>query len=323
MEDQDVRVEGLRQRYGAFEAVRGVSFRVRQGELFALLGTNGAGKTTTLEALEGYRPAAGGTVRVLGRDPYRERRRVRGQMGIMLQEGGFFADLTVAETVDFWRSVTPRPRDRGEVLGQVGLGERGKVRVRQLSGGQRRALELALAVLGRPRVLFLDEPTAGMDPQLRHSTWELIRRIRAGGVTVVLITHYLEEAERLADHLAIMHRGRIEAAGTIEEVLAGRGDSITFVLPPGLAVERLPVLRGTACTLSASGERTRVLYALPGQSLQEAMYELLRWADERRVVLDLLQARHASLEDVFFDIAGDRLSDVAGDRLSDAAGDRL
>ncbi|MFI0445148.1 ABC transporter ATP-binding protein [Actinomadura sp. 6N118] len=299
---QTILVNELRQRYGDFEAVSGISFEVGEGELFALLGTNGAGKTTTLETLEGFRDAHSGTVRVLGHDPYRERRVVRPQLGIMLQEAGFFADLTVAETVDQWRQFTPSsrgtsPRGRDEVLAMVGLLEQAEVRTRQLSGGQKRRLDLALALLGRPRVLFLDEPTTGMDPEARHATWKIVRDLVAAGTTVLLTTHYLEEAEQLADRLAIMHRGRIEVAGTVAEVVAGQGDRITFRVPERVPVADLPALRGAAADIVVEGGRAVAGYRV--QSLQASLYELLRWAEHHRLELDGLQARSASLEDVF------------------------
>ncbi|MEU4823787.1 ABC transporter ATP-binding protein [Actinomadura sp. NPDC023710] len=299
-----IRVDGLRQRYGDFEAVAGISFDVAPGELFALLGTNGAGKTTTLETLEGHRTVHEGTVRVLGHDPHRERRKVRPRMGIMLQDGGFFADLTVAETVEHWRGFTPSARDRDEAVAMAGLTEKAGVRVRQLSGGQKRRLDLALALLGRPDVLFLDEPTSGMDPEARRATWDIVREVVAGGTAVLLTTHYLEEAEHLADRLAILHRGRIEASGTVADVVAGHGDRIDFRLPGRLQVAELPPLRGTRADVRLEGGRAVASYALPSRGgedpgLQAGLYELLRWADEEGVRLDGLRARSASLEDVF------------------------
>ena len=200
MDDNGViTVRDLRRRYGGtggrgFDAVRGVTFSVRRGELFALLGTNGAGKTSTMEVLEGLAPAAQGVVRVLGCDPCRERALVRRRMGIMLQEGGFLSDLTVAETGRMWAGTLSAPRPVAEALGPVSLGHRAGVAVRSLSGGERRRLDLAMAILGRPEVLFLDEPTTGLDPESRHRTWLLIRELLAAGTTVVLTTHYLEEA---------------------------------------------------------------------------------------------------------------------------------
>jgi ABC-2 type transport system ATP-binding protein len=299
-----VEADGLRQRYGDHEAVAGISFEVAAGELFALLGTNGAGKTTTLETLEGFRPAHGGTVRVLGLDPYRERRRVRPRVGIMLQEGGFFADLTVAETVAHWRGFTPDPREGAEVIALVGLAGQADVRVRQLSGGQKRRLDLALALLGRPAVLFLDEPTTGMDPEGRHATWKIVRELVADGTTVLLTTHYLEEAEQLADRLAILHRGRIETSGTVAEVVAGYGDRIRFQMPGHLQVAELPGLGGARPEISVDGGRAVATYSVTGLGLQKCLYDLLGWADREGVALDGLEARSASLEDVFLRTAG-------------------
>ncbi|NEA29079.1 ABC transporter ATP-binding protein [Actinomadura bangladeshensis] len=299
MDNAAIRVDGLRQRYGDFEAVAGISFDVGPGELFALLGTNGAGKTTTLETLEGHRPVHEGTVRVLGHDPHRERRKVRPRIGIMLQEGGFFTDLTVAETVDHWRGFTPAARDRDEAIGIAGLADRAGVRIRQLSGGQKRRLDLALALLGRPAVLFLDEPTSGMDPEARHATWKIVRDVVAAGTTVLLTTHYLEEAEHLADRLAILHRGRIETSGTVGQVVAGHGDRISFPVPGNLPITELPGLRGARADISVDGGRTVATYTVNEAGLQAGLYDLLRWADDRRIALDGLQARSASLEDVF------------------------
>jgi ABC-2 type transport system ATP-binding protein len=293
-----VEVDGLHQWYGSFEAVRGVSFQVRPGELFALLGTNGAGKTTVLETLEGFQSAEPGSVRVLGRDPHRDRSEVRPQLGIMMQEGGLFADLTVAETLDLWRGLTPSPRDRAELLDLVNLAGKAGVRARQLSGGEKRRLDLAMAITGRPRVLFLDEPTTGMDPEARQAVWRVVRDLVSDGTTVLLTTHYLEEAEQLADRLAIMHRGRFEVAGTVGEVLAEHGDRISFRVPAHLGIEDLPVPPGVRPAISEG----RVSYTVNG--LQGALYELLRWADGKQLALADLEARSASLEDVFLKIAG-------------------
>lgn len=227
---------------GSFEAVRGVGFSVGRGELFALLGTNGAGKTSTVELIEGLAAPAGGRVRVLGHDPYTERDLVRPRIGVMLQDGGFPSELTVTETVRMWAGCTSGARPIGEALEAVGLAKRGKVRVKQLSGGEKRRLDLALALLGRPEVLFLDEPTTGLDAEGRRDTWELVRRLRAEGTTVLLTTHYLEEAEELADRLAILHEGRIAAEGRVDEVVASQPSHISFELPDGYFVGDLPPL---------------------------------------------------------------------------------
>ncbi|WDG30243.1 ABC transporter ATP-binding protein [Streptomyces sp. CA-278952] len=291
-----IEANGVRRRYaGGFEAVSGISFSVARGELFALLGTNGAGKTSTVELLEGLAPPTDGTVRVLGHDPYRERAAVRPRTGVMLQEGGFPSDLTVMETVRMWSACTTGARPAGEVLEMVGLTGRGNVRVKQLSGGEKRRLDLALALTSRPEVLFLDEPTTGLDAEGRQETWELVRALRDNGTTVLLTTHYLEEAEALADRLAIMHQGRIVTTGTIAEVTAQQPARIRFVLPEAVPAARLPL------SLRAAAEGSRVEIRTP--ELQESLHELLEWARESGVRLHGLDARSASLEEAFLDIA--------------------
>ncbi|MEU7075391.1 ABC transporter ATP-binding protein [Streptomyces narbonensis] len=291
-----IEAEGLRRGYsGGFEAVRGISFTVPHGEIFALLGTNGAGKTSTVELLEGLAAPSAGTARVLGHDPYRERAVVRPRIGVMLQEGGFPSDLTVAETVRMWAGCTTGARPTGEALEAVGLGSRHRVRIKQLSGGERRRLDLALALLGRPEVLFLDEPTTGLDAEGRRDTWNLVRRLRDEGTTVLLTTHYLEEAESLADRLAIMHQGRIVLTGTPDEVTAARPARIRFTLPEGVAPARLPL------SLKAAADGRRV--EIRTHALQDALGELLGWARESGVRLDGLDARSATLEEAFLEIA--------------------
>ncbi|MFC8763515.1 ABC transporter ATP-binding protein [Streptomyces sp. NPDC057193] len=291
-----IEAEGLRRGYaGGFEAVRGISFTVPRGEIFALLGTNGAGKTSTVELLEGLAAPSAGTARVLGHDPYRERAAVRPRIGVMLQEGGFPSDLTVAETVRMWAGCTSNARPIAEALAATGLTGREKVRVKQLSGGERRRLDLALALLGRPEVLFLDEPTTGLDAEGRRDTWDLVRALRDGGTTVLLTTHYLEEAETLADRLAIMHAGRIVLSGTPAEVTAARPARIRFTLPDGVPAGRLPLHLRAA----EDGGRVEIRTA----SLQDDLTALLGWARDHDVRLDGLDARSASLEEAFLDIA--------------------
>jgi ABC-2 type transport system ATP-binding protein len=296
-----ITVRDLRRRYAGmggrgFEAVRGVTFSVRRGELFALLGTNGAGKTSTMEVLEGLAPPTQGTVRVLGSDPYRERARVRRQMGIMLQEGGFPSDLTVEETGRMWAGTLRAPRPVAEALELVNLGHRARVAVRSLSGGERRHLDLAMAILGRPEVLFLDEPTTGLDPESRRRTWLLIRDLLGSGTTVVLTTHYLEEAEQLADRLAIMHQGRIVRTGTPAEVAASQPARISFQLPEGWR-EPFPELAGTLASIAG---RSVMLQA---EDLQRTLTALLGWADSRNVALGALDARSTSLQEAFLAVA--------------------
>ncbi|MEV5641114.1 ABC transporter ATP-binding protein [Streptomyces flaveolus] len=298
-----IEVTDLRRVYGGgFEAVRGIDFSVRRGEIFALLGTNGAGKTSTVELLEGLAAPAGGRVRVLGHDPYTERAAVRPRTGVMLQEGGFPSELTVAETTRMWAGCVSGARPEAEVLALVGLSGKRGTRVKQLSGGERRRLDLALALLGEPEVLFLDEPTTGLDAEGRRDTWELVRSLRDGGTTVLLTTHYLEEAEDLADRLAILHEGRIAATGTPAEVTATQPSRISFELPDGYFVGDLPPLG----ELGVSDHQVdgRVV-RLRTRELQRAATALLVWAERAGVELRGLDVRSASLEEAFLRIAKD------------------
>jgi ABC-2 type transport system ATP-binding protein len=292
-----VAVDDLHSSYGEVEAVRGVTLRVRRGELFALLGTNGAGKTTTIEVLEGLQAPTAGSVRVLGMDPAGDRTKVRPRTGVMLQSGGFTGALSVRETLEIWRSLTARPRPSAETLELVQLSDRADASVEQLSGGERRRLELALAVLGRPELLFLDEPTTGMDPASRHRTWEIVRELQRHGATVLLTTHYLEEAEAVADRVAIMHEGRIVVTGTPEDVMQGPPARITFRIPEGRL--ELPELPGTTVGIEAG----RV--TIESRQLQTDLTRLLSWAEDRAIELAGLAARPASLEDVFLNVLTD------------------
>ncbi|MEV4436158.1 ABC transporter ATP-binding protein [Streptomyces sp. NPDC049585] len=310
-----IEVSRLHRRYGrpgedkGFEAVRGVSFTVRRGEVFALLGTNGAGKTSTVEVLEGLARPTGGEVRVLGHDPYAQRRLVRPRIGVMLQEGGFPSELGVAETATMWAGCTTGARPVAEALALVGLSGRGGVRVKQLSGGERRRLDLALALLGRPEVLFLDEPTTGLDPEARHTTWELVRRLREEGTTVLLTTHYLEEAEALADRVAIMREGRIVTAGTPAQVIGAHPARIRFAMPAGWFVGDLPPLAELG-VLRHEENAGRV--ELQTSELQRTLTGLLLWARDKDLELEGLDARTASLEEAFLAIAGASATVPAG-----------
>lgn len=298
-----IEVTDLRRVYGGgFEAVRGISFSVRRGEIFALLGTNGAGKTSTVELLEGLARPAGGRVRVLGHDPYTDRAAVRPRTGVMLQEGGFPSELTVAETARMWAGCVSGARPPAEVLALVGLKAKAGTRVKQLSGGQRRRLDLALALLGDPEVLFLDEPSTGLDAEGRRATWELVSALRDGGTTVLLTTHYLEEAESLADRLAIMHDGRIATTGTPAEVTATEPSRISFELPDGYFVGDLPPLGELGVTGHETDGR---IVRLRTHELQRSATGLLMWAAQARVELRRLDVRSASLEEAFLGIAKD------------------
>ncbi|HEX6353917.1 ABC transporter ATP-binding protein [Actinophytocola sp.] len=292
-----IEVSGLRYVYGSFTAVDGVDFTVAEGEVFALLGTNGAGKTTTLEIVEGFRRPAEGTVRVLGRDPFAARTALAPSVGVMLQESGFVGEMTVRETVALWAQISGRTDDRAAVLDRLDLADRAGVAVEQLSGGERRRLDVALATWGRPRLVVLDEPSTGLDPESRQRVWALIEDLAAGGATVLLTTHYLEEAEALADRVAIMHGGRIRVTGTLESVLASRPARISAMLPLDFPV--LPSFSGTVSI--ASGALT-----IDTTELQDDLTELLGWADQHSVRLDQLNAASASLQDVFLELAAVR-----------------
>ncbi|MDN7123127.1 ABC transporter ATP-binding protein [Nocardioides sp. ChNu-153] len=298
--DNAITVRGLVRRYGrgadAFEAVRGLDLDVRRGSVTALLGTNGAGKTSTLEVVEGLARATEGEVRVLGLDPVRDRAEVRRRTGVLLQSSGFSGDLTVVETARMWHSTLSAPRPVDEALGMLDLAGRADVKVRSLSGGERRRLDLACTLMGRPELVLLDEPTTGLDPESRREVWRLVRGLRSAGATVVITTHYLDEAEALADRLEIMHAGRIVRSGTAGEIAAGHPSTITFD-----RLERaLPDLPGGQVDPSSYGEPRTVLHTV---DLQVTLTALLDWARTEGIRLDALDARTASLESVFLAIA--------------------
>jgi len=289
-----IEVEELHCRYGDHVAVRGVSFGVERGEVFALLGANGAGKTTTVETLEGHHAPAGGRVRVLGHDPLRERETVRPRVGIMLQTGGFAGELTVRETAELWAALGSRRGDVAADLDRLELGRKHDVRVEQLSGGEQRRLEVALAIHGDPEVLLLDEPTTGLDPESRRRTWEVVSELVAAGTTVLLTTHYLEEAEALADRVAIMRDGELAVHGTLGEVAADLPSRISFRAPHAALPPELAALR-------AGGRLGDVV--LETRALQSDLARLLTWAQDERVTLERLNARGGSLEDAFREVA--------------------
>jgi ABC-2 type transport system ATP-binding protein len=290
-----VEVVDLHRRYGSFEAVRGISFEVRAGEVFALLGVNGAGKTSALEVLEGLAAPDGGEVRMLGGDPRRDHAAVRPHLGVLLQSSGLPGDLSVRETVSTWARTLTDPRPVDEALAQVDMAGRADVRVRSLSGGERRRLDLALALLGRPKVLVLDEPTTGLDPESRRTVWSLVQEMVRGGTAVVLTTHHLEEAEALADRIAILRAGRIELEGTPEEITATQPATIRFTVAPG--TPPLPTLPGAELVTPAPQVE------LHTRSLQPVLTALLTWARDHDAVLAGLHARAASLEQAFLAVA--------------------
>ena len=285
-----ISVRGLHVHYGAFEAVRGIDLDVRRGEIFALLGTNGAGKTTTLEVLEGFGTRTGGNVSVLGLDPTTQRDELSARMGVQLQEGGFVEELTVVETLVLWQRLAERPDHPDRLLDRFDLVARRDVQVGKLSGGEKRRLDLAMAVWGSPELVILDEPTTGLDPESRRRTWDAIQELQEAGRTVVLTTHYLEEAEALADRVAIMHEGRVAVAGTLAEILASQPARFSATLPADLA--GLPALAG-----SARRDADRVQVRTP--DLQGDLTTFLTWAAARGVRLSDLRAAPASLADIY------------------------
>jgi ABC-2 type transport system ATP-binding protein len=288
-----VAVAGLHKSYGATAAVRDVSFTVEDGEIFALLGPNGAGKTTTLEILEGFRTRDAGQVAVLGLDPGDRStgRALREQIGLVLQDIAVEPYLTVRETLARNAGYYPAPRDVDEVIGLVGLTGQERRKVRALSGGQQRRLDLALGLIGRPRLLFLDEPTTGFDPNARRDAWQTVRSLRDAGTTIVLTTHYMDEAQALADRVAVITGGRIVAEGP-PSTIGGRDRTrarIRFTLPDGYTAADLPL------AATADHDLVTVETAEP----TETLHQLTGWALRRGTVLDQLTVDRTSLEDVY------------------------
>ncbi len=289
-------VEDLRKSYGDLEAVRGISFEVHRGEVFALLGPNGAGKTTTLEVLEGFRERTAGEVRVLGIDPTGQPLSLRSRVGIVLQDTGSEAYLTVREVLQRTAGYYEQPRGVDEVVALVGLEEKADARVKVLSGGQRRRLDVALGIIGRPELVFLDEPTTGFDPSARRESWDLVRNLTGTGTTVILTTHYMDEAQTLADRLAVIAAGRIVAEGTPES-LGGRDTAaahIRFQLPAGLAMTDLVV---PATDVSAAG-----LVTITTEDELRVLHQLTGWALDAGYELAGLRVDRPSLEDVYLDL---------------------
>ncbi|MFF4894329.1 ABC transporter ATP-binding protein [Micromonospora chersina] len=278
-------VEALTVTYGKFTAVRDLSFQVRRGELYALLGTNGAGKTSTLEVVEGHRRPASGTVRIFGESP-QDRRAVRPRMGIMLQESGFSPDLTVRESVRLIGTLSGRRDDVDRVLGIAGLARKASTSVSQLSGGEKRRLDFATAVYGGPELVILDEPTTGLDIQSRDALWAAVDRLRDEGSTIVLTTHYLEDAQQRADRIGLMHEGTLHREGTVADLTRTLPSVISFTLPPGAPEPpTMGALNGG--------------FHIETFNLQHDLHRLLVWADDTGVELRELQAGPTGLDDVF------------------------
>ncbi|HEV3171316.1 MAG TPA: ABC transporter ATP-binding protein [Actinocrinis sp.] len=289
-----VLVRGLTKSYGNVHAVRGIDLTIARGEVFALLGPNGAGKTTTVEILEGYRHRDGGQVEVLGFDPGRQRSRLKQQTGIVLQSTGVDSYLTVSETVAMYAGYYPHPRPVEEVLELVGLTEKRSSRVSRLSGGQQRRLDVAVALAGDPELLFLDEPTTGFDPSARREAWQVVENLAALGKTVLLTTHYMDEAEHLANRVAVIAGGRIVAEGT-PATLAGRDTArvvVSYRLPDGVSAP--PEFGGP------TGPEGRIEF-MP-DDLTAALHRLTGWALDHGVSLDALRISRPSLEDVYLQL---------------------
>jgi ABC-2 type transport system ATP-binding protein len=291
-------VRDLVKRYGSVEAVAGISFEVPEGKVFAFLGPNGAGKTTTVEICEGFRPRTSGSVSVLGFDPARRDRQMKSRIGIVLQSTGVDTYLTVAETIEFYRRLYPEPRPVDEIVDVVGLTEKRNARVGKLSGGQQRRLDVGVALAGDPELLFLDEPTTGFDPAARRGAWQVIRNLKDLGKTIFLTTHYMDEAQHLADEVAIIAKGRIVAQGPPAS-LGGRDTAATrlrFHLPADAGELPPPIRAGATITDGAvevtTDDPTGTLHALTG------------WAMDRGVRLDALEVSRPTLEDVYLEITG-------------------
>jgi len=295
-----VSVHGLRKVYAGHEVVRGIDFEVAAGEVFGFLGPNGAGKTTTIEILEGYRERTEGEVSVLGADPARPTRAWRERVGLVLQECELDPLLTVTETLKLFSAFYSSPRPVSETVGLVGLEEKRDARAGTLSGGQRRRLDVAVALVGRPELVFLDEPTTGFDPSARREAWTMIEGLKAEGTTVFLTTHYLDEAQHLADRVAILRQGEILAAGPPDELgQRGKGVSVvSFRLPDGVAPEAVAARAG------APAERSGALVSLEVDDAQETLWKLTSWAREDGLRLDELEVRRPTLEDVFLELTG-------------------
>jgi ABC-2 type transport system ATP-binding protein len=272
-----VEVSGLRKSYGGQEAVRGITFAIDEGEVFCLLGPNGAGKTTTVEVLEGYRPRDAGEVHVLGFDPQRRDRAFRERIGVVLQHSDSWPNVTVAETLRIYAGYYRHPRDVPEVIELVGLDAKRDARVKTLSGGQKRRLDLGLALVGDPDLVFLDEPTTGFDPQARRNAWEMVRGLRALGKTILLTTHYLDEAQQLADRVAVLRDGVIVKEGSPAELVAASQTEIRY-------------RENGEVKVVATEQPTRVLHELTSRAVSEGRE------------LDELEVRRGTLEDVYLDL---------------------
>jgi ABC-2 type transport system ATP-binding protein len=297
-----VEISSLVKRYGTVTAVAGLSLRVAAGSITAVLGPNGAGKTTTVEICEGFRRPDAGTVRVLGRDPWRDGAELRPRVGVMLQEGaGFYPGARPVELLTHLARLHAHPLDVATLMSRVGLGDL-RTPLRRLSGGERQRVALAAALVGRPELVFLDEPTAGLDPRARRSTWTLLDELRSAGVTVVLTTHLIDEAERLADHVVIVDHGRVLAEGTPSELTSGVSDDvIRFGGPPRLDVASLRAALPDAAVVREVAPGSYEVAATVDPRL---LATLTSWCAANDILAEGLQVGHGSLEDVYLELIG-------------------
>jgi ABC-2 type transport system ATP-binding protein len=299
-----VEVRDLQKRYGAVTAVAGLSLTAATGAVLAILGPNGAGKTTTVETCEGYRRPDGGTVRVLGLDPVADARRLRPRVGVMLQDGGGYPGARAGEMLRLLASYAARPLDPDELLERLGLSGAAATAYKRLSGGQKQRLSLAMAVVARPELVFLDEPTAGLDPQARHATWDVVRQLRNDGVTVVLTTHYMEEAERLADQVVVVDGGRVVALGSPAELTRGGADGqLRFTAVAGLDLVQLAAALPAKVTV-AEPRPGEYLVTMPGPVDPHLVAAVTAWCADHDVLAEELRVQRRSLEDVFLELTG-------------------
>ena len=294
-------VENFTKSYGSNRVVDHVTFTVHQGEVFALLGPNGAGKTTTIETLEGYRTPDQGNLHVLGLNPIRDSQALKSQIGVMLQQDGLYPGLTAREVLHLFASYYKQPQHIDNLLERVGLSSAARTRCRRLSGGQKRRLALAVALVGDPALVFLDEPTAGMDPQARLATWEIIRALKSAGVTVLLTTHLMDEAERLADRVAIIDHGRLIALDTPAGLTGVQNATVVrFVAPAGLDCTQLAALPA-----AHKAEEIRPgSYLIETDAAPVLVAALAAWLRDQQITLTELRVGHGSLEDLFLRLTG-------------------
>jgi len=304
--EEAIVVDNLSKNYGSRRVVDQLHLSVHRGEVFALLGPNGAGKTTTVETLEGYRVPDQGSVRVLGRDPIREARALKPQIGIMLQQDGLYPGLTAREVLCLFGGYFQHPQNIDELLERVGLSAAAKTRCRRLSGGQKRRLALAVALVGNPTLVFLDEPTAGMDPQARLATWEIIRDLKRQKATVLLTTHLMDEAERLADRVAIIDHGRLIALDTPSQMTGVQNATVVrFVARSGLDCAALAALPS-----AKKAEEIRPgSYLIETEAVPALLADLTAWLRDNNITLSELRVGHGSLEELFLRLTGGEVRD--------------